>query len=178
MRRFFIFLTLTGTIFLLLPTLTAVAGTPRLISTHESWDAWVLEEAGGKVCYMASKPDKEQGNYARRGEIYVLVTHRPAEGTHNVFSYITGYSYKPGSDARVKIDGKRFTLFTQDETAWAPDAVTDNNLAQAIRAGSSMVVTGTSTRGTLTTDTFSLGGSAAAHDAISKECGINHPISG
>jgi len=121
---------------------------------------------------MASQPSSAEGNYTRRGDIFALVTHRPAEGTKDVFSYITGYTYKPGSDAIVKIGSNSFTLFTQDETAWTPDGETDVKLARAIRAGSNMTVKGSSSRGTLTTDTFSLKGSGAAHDAISQECGI------
>ena len=151
---------------------SAMAGTPRLIGTHGAWSAYVFIENGNKVCYMASQPKKSEGKYSRRDEVFALVTHRPAEGTKNVFSYITGYAYKPGGDATITIDGKRHVLFTQDDTAWAPDAETDNTLADEIRSGSKMVVQGTSSRGTLTKDTFSLAGSGKAHDAISKECGV------
>ena len=72
----------------------------------------------------------------------------------------------------VKVNNQTFKLFTQDDSAWAPDQSTDNKLADAIRRGSTLVVQGTSSRGTLTTDTFGLSGSSAAHKAISDECGI------
>jgi hypothetical protein len=36
-----------------------------------------------------------------------------------------------------------------------------------------MIVKGTSSRGTLTTDTYSLSGFTAAFNAISKACGLN-----
>lgn len=148
------------------------AADPRLIGDYSDWSAYVFTEGGNKVCYMASKPKKEEGDYTSRDPVFALITHRPAEGSKNVFSYITGYTYKPGSDVSVKIDSTNFTLFTQDQTAWTPDADTDNKLANMIRKGSRMVVKGTSSRGTLTTDTFGLKGSSAAHEAISKECGI------
>lgn len=151
----------------------AGAAEPRSLGKYSDWEAFVFMEGDNKVCYMASQPKKAEGNYTRRGDIFALVTHRPAEGTKNVFSYITGYPYKPGSDATVRIDSNTYTLFTQDETAWAPDAATDNKIADAIRRGSRMVVTGTSSRETVTTDTFSLKGSSAAHDAISRECNID-----
>lgn len=149
---------------------SALAGEPRLLASHGDWDAYVFIENGNKVCYMASKPTKDEGKYTRRGDIYALVTHRPAEGTKNVFSYITGYTYKRGSDATLEIDGKKIKLFTQDDTAWAPDSETDKNISGAIQAGSRMVVRGTSSRGTLTKDTFSLRGSSKAYERISKEC--------
>ncbi|MCB1556706.1 MAG: hypothetical protein KDJ15_05270 [Alphaproteobacteria bacterium] len=150
----------------------ARASEPKLIGTYGDWAAYTFDEDGQKVCYMASQPKKAEGSYSRRGDVFALITHRPAEGSKNVFSYITGYTYKSGSDATVKIDSSRFTLFTQDETAWAPDAETDDKLAHTIRKGSGMVVTGTSSRGTETKDTFSLKGSGAAHDAINKACGM------
>jgi hypothetical protein len=57
--------------------------------------------------------------------------------------------------------------------AWAPDTAQDNAITEAIKTGSSMVVKGTSSRGTVTTDTFSLSGSSKAYEAISTECGSN-----
>ena len=171
MLRALFSLTILTAIFVLFSA-QAQASEPRLIGTYGNWSAYVFTEDGNKVCYMASQPTSAEGNYTRRGDIFALVTHRPAEGTKDVFSYITGYTYKPGSDAIVRIGSNSFTLFTQDETAWTPDGETDVKLARAIRAGSNMTVKGSSSRGTLTTDTFSLKGSGAAHDAISQECGI------
>lgn len=148
----------------------ALAADSEMIATHGKWSVFRVKEGGAKVCYMASEPAKDEGDYTRRGPIHALVTNRPAEGTKNVFSYIAGYPYKPGSDATVKIGKDSFTLFTQDDTAWAPDAATDEKLIEAIRKGSTMVVRGVSSRGTATTDTFDLTGSGAAHDAMTKEC--------
>ncbi len=150
----------------------AQADDPRLIGTFGAWSAYIFNENGGKVCYMASEPKSAKGNYTKRGDIFALVTHRPKENTKNVFSYITGYTYKAGSNVNIDVAGQKFTLFTQNDTAWTPDATTDTRLAGAIRKGSNMVVKGTSSRGTLTTDTFSLDGSGKAHDAINKACGM------
>lgn len=155
---------------LVLMPFAADAGQPRLMATHGDWEVYVFFEDGNKVCYMASQPKLKQGDYTKRGEPFALITNRPAENTRDVFSYITGYSYKAGSEAIVSIDGSDFALFTQDETAWAPDADTDRKLARAISDGSKMTVKGTSSRGTLTTDTFSLKGSSKAYEQISSEC--------
>lgn len=148
------------------------AAEPEKISQSSDWTAYVLQEGGGKICYMVSQPTDKKGNYSSRGDIFALITHRPKENTRDVFSYISGYSYKDGSETTVTLDGKKFNLFTQDDTAWAPDAETDSKLAAAIKNGSKMVVQGTSSRGTLTTDTFSLKGATAAYKAINKACGL------
>jgi opacity protein-like surface antigen len=148
----------------------AFAEEPKLISTTGDWSAYAFKENGGQVCYMASSPTKSEGAYKKRDKPFALITHRPAENTRNVFSYIAGYSYQPGSDVTVTIDKVNYTLFTHKDMAWAKDADTDNKLTQAIQKGSSMVVKGKSAKGTLTTDHFSLKGTGAAHDAIDKAC--------
>jgi len=150
----------------------AKASDPKLIGTYGDWSAYSFTENGNKVCYMASQPKTAVGNYTRRGDIFALITHRPSEGTKNVFSYMTGYSYKADSSVQVEIDGRKYTLFTQGDTGWAADAAADNNITNAIKAGSSMIVKGTSSRGTDTTDNFGLSGSTKAYQTISKECGV------
>lgn len=151
---------------------TANAQAPELIGNYGDWAAYSFAENGNKVCYMVSQPKKAEGNYSKRGDVFALVTHRPGENTKNVFSYITGYTFKEGSDVTVNVNDERYTLFTQKDMAWTPDQSTDNKMTDALRKGSNMIVKGTSSRGTLTTDTFSLKGSGGAHDAISKACGV------
>ena len=157
---------------LLIPLCPARADLPHLISVHGKWSAYNSTEDGKKVCYMSSSPAKmgTSNPKDKRGDVYALITNRPADGTKNVFSYITGYTYKPQTDVIVSIDRQTFTLFTQDDTAWARDGATDNKIAAAIRKGKTMIVKGISAHGVKTTDTFVLGGAKGAYDAISKDC--------
>lgn len=145
---------------------------PQLLVQDGDWKAYVLTENNQKVCYMVSEPKKLEGKYSTRGKVFALVTHRPSEDTKDVFSFIAGYSYKSGASVKLKIDGSSFTLFTQGDTAWAEDPQTDKKISGLIRSGSKLTVVGTSSRGTLTTDTFSLKGSGVAYKAISKECRV------
>ena len=50
---------------------------------------------------------------------------------------------------------------------------TDNEMVNAMKRGSRMVVYGTSSRGTKTKDTYSLSGFANAYRAISNKCKAN-----
>lgn len=102
-----------------------------------------------------------------------MPTHRPGEKVFGEISVEAGYTYKPGSEVEVTIDGQTFKLFTQGGNAWAYDEKADQALVNAMRAGQQMVVKGTSTRGTLTTDTYSLTGFTAAMQSIDKACGRN-----
>ncbi len=150
----------------------AQASEPTKIGDHGDWTSYVFTEGGNKVCYMVSQPKKEEGNYTQRGDVFALITHRPAENSKNVFSYISGYTYESGSEVSMKIGNQNFKLFTQKDSAWATDDATDAKIADAVRRGSSIIMKGVSSRGTRTTDTFGLSGSSAAYKAISTECGI------
>lgn len=151
---------------------TARADEPKLLSKHGDWAAYSFKEGDATVCYMTSQPAKSEGAYKKRDKPFALITHRPADNTKNVFSYIAGYTYQSGSDVELTIDNKTFKLFTHKDMAWARNADADNKIAEAIQKGSKMSVKGTSARGTLTTDYFSLKGTGAAHDAINKACKV------
>jgi hypothetical protein len=163
-------LLISGAIFMLCNS--AHATDPKLIGEHGDWTAYMFMENNSKVCYMVSQPKKTSGNYTKRGDVFALITHRPAEKSKNVFSYISGYSYKAGSEATVTVNNQNFRLFTQDDSAWAREDSTDNKIADAIKRGSSLVVKGVSARGTETVDTFGLKGSSSAYKAISVECDV------
>ena len=153
------------------------AADPKVIGEFNDSTAYVYMEGKNKVCYMVSKPKKEEGNYTKRGSVYALLTHRPAENSKNVFSFMAGYPLKKESEVTVSIGNQNFNFeeakqYQIDKTAWAQDSDTDNKIANAIRNGSALIVKGVSARDTATTDTFGLKGSSSAYGAISKECGI------
>ncbi len=152
-------------------TFPALAAQPLRIGQFHDWTAYTSTDSGQMVCFMTSKPKLSQGNYTRRGQVFSFITHRKADRTHDVVSFIAGYEYQNQSNVTVTIDkNKQFQLFTQGDTAWGKDAATDRKLVNAIRSGNKMVVTGTSSRGTSTIDTYSLRGTGKAYNAITKAC--------
>ncbi len=148
----------------------ASAQSVEQLGSFQDWSAYTYNSEGQKICFMSSNPTDARGNYTRRGDIFAMVTHRPARGTRDVVSIEAGYTYKPDSSVSAEVDGKTFTLFTQGGNAWAPDSDGDKALVGSMKAGIDMVVKGTSSRGTVTTDTYSLRGFTAAYNAISKAC--------
>lgn len=140
------------------------------IGTYNDWSAFRDGPSERPVCYMGSVPKKEEGDYQRRDDTYVLITHRPGDNTYEVVSITAGYEYKNGSEVKVEVDNQDYALFTKGDNAWGHDAATDKKLVEAMRRGSKMIVRGTPLRGTETTDTYSLSGFTAAHNAIDKAC--------
>lgn len=151
-------------------SLPAAAQTAKPLSQHKDWAAFVITEKRGKACYIASKPKDSAPKNVNRGEIWVLVTHRPWMKTRDEVSIFTGYPYKKGTTVTVDIDGKTFELFTHEDTAWSKTSEDDGKLVQAMRRGARMVIRGESHRGTKTTDRYSLSGFTAAHKAINAAC--------
>ncbi len=151
----------------------AAAQSPRSLGAFKDWEAFSITENGDLFCYMASAPEKEEGDYAKRGQVWSMVHHRPAGKERDVVSFRAGYTFKPGSNVTVIIGKASFELFTDSQgRAWGRRAKDDRALVRAMRRGSSMVVKGISSRGTVTTDTYSLSGVTAAYKAISAACGV------
>ena len=152
-------------------TLAWAAESPKLIGKYQDWDAFTFVEDGKLICYMASEPKKTQPNNVKRGDIYILVTRRPAHGIVDEVSIYAGYPYQAESEVEVTIGDQSFRMFTYENTAWARDPDGDKAIARAMIRGNTMRVKGLSQRGTTTIDTYSLRGFTAATKAIRKACG-------
>ena len=66
--------------------------------------------------------------------------------------------------------GSEFQLFVDGEWAWTRSPEDDAAIIAAMKAGADAVVTGVSSRGTKTEDTFSLLGFTAAVDDAGQRC--------
>ena len=141
------------------------------IGQFKSWNAQAFDEPGGKVCSLWSQPESSEGEYKRRGEVFIFVTHAPAKKSFDRVSFEIGYTFKESTSIQVTIGKRSFELSSGGSAAWADTPKEDRQLVQAMRGGRTMVVEGTSSRGTCTRDTYSLYGFSAAHDAIGKVCG-------
>lgn len=151
--------------------LFAQAADPQLLSEHEDWAAYTYQNnKEGKVCYVVSQPKDSLPKNVRRDPVYFLVTNRPAKNVQNEVSVITGYPYKKGSTTTATIGSSKYSLFTSGDGAWVESNSKEKSMIAAMRRGANMVIKGTSWRGTLTTDTYSLKGITAAIKAINEAC--------
>jgi hypothetical protein len=148
----------------------AAAQSTTPLGQFNRWSAYTYLAGGAKVCYAVTQPTDMQPRGVNRDPVYIFVTNRPKEGVRHEVSVITGYPYKEGSKTEVKIGADTFVMFTKDDGAWVENAAEETRLIGAMKAGSDMVVSGTSRRGTVTTDTYSLSGVTAALKKIDTEC--------
>ena len=143
---------------------------PTPLQTFERWATYTYNNAGAKVCYAATQPTETLPQGVNRDPAFMFITNRPKEGVKHEISVITGYPYKEGSKTTVKIGDATFSMYTKDQGAWVDNAAEESRFINAMKAGAEMVITGTSRRGTVTTDTYSLKGVSAALKRIDTEC--------
>ncbi len=151
-------------------TAAAQAQQVRLLGEHRAWSSYAASDAAGAVCFAMTKPERVAPTPDGYTQAYVYVTNRPAENIGSEFNLVAGFTFQPDSVATVDVGGQVFNLFTQNDAAWLDDAGQSDALASAIRAGSSMVIEGTSSAGIKVTQTYSLSGATAAQQSISAEC--------
>ena len=100
------------------------------------------------------------------------MTQHPAEKRLDEISISIGYKFKKQSALSISIEKSKFLMFTDGSTAWNRKSLDDTKMIKAMRAGIKMTVKGTSSRGTKTTDVFSLKGFSKAYVTMNKKCGI------
>ena len=150
----------------------SVLADPVEMLVSKDWGAYRYDNDGSRTCFTSSVPVKSKGKYdaKNRGDIRVFVSHGPGKAERNVVQIIAGYRYKPQSDVSLNIDGKRFKLFTIEDRAYAESEEDDRRIIALMRRGSRMTVIGTSSRGTKTTDSYSLSGFTKTKAVIDKTC--------
>ena len=172
-----------GTIALLAGILTGVVGpgaagaqTQQRVDAKKDWSIFQAEAEGRRVCWIVSQPTRTaafrngKSVQVNRGDVFLMISIRPADGVANEVSFLSGYPFKKGSEVKASVGAKKFTLFTEGENAWAPSAKDDAALIEAFRRGARAKVEGVSKRGTKTVDTFSLSGFTAAREAAVGLC--------
>ena len=154
----------------LIITLGFISVKSKELGKYNDWSAYAEGEGKNLACLAVSKPKNAEGDYKRRGEIFAVVTHLPGQNKWNEFSIIAGYNYKADSNPEVTIGDAKFQLFTSGSRAWGFSPPDDEKIIKVLKSSMKMRVIGTSTRGTITTDTYSLVGFSKAYQKINEAC--------
>ena len=140
------------------------------LAKFNDWSAFAEGEGKNLACMAVSKPKKAEGNYSRRGDVFAIVTHLPGQNKWNEFSIVAGYNYQPNSNPDVTIGDMKFQLFTSGSRAWSFSPSEDEKIVKFLKSSMKMKVVGTSSRGTITSDTYSLVGFSKAYQKINEAC--------
>ncbi len=155
------------------PAAASPVAQATLLGQFADWGAYTATPGGRKVCFAISKPTSSQDNPPNRrtgnNQVYMFVSTRPAEKVADEVSLlVTNYALK--GDGTLTIGGTNVALQTQNDGAWVKNAPEEAKLVDAMRKGADLTVKATTSRGTQTTDVFSLKGISQALDRVAQEC--------
>ena len=156
------------------PPAAAAAGgaEPTLIGQYGTWGAYTATPGGKKVCFALAKPSASKTNPPNRPRdpAYAFISTRPAERVINEVSIMIGYTLKPGSESTLEVGGASYAMYTQGDGLWIKNAAEEERMVDAMRKAADVTVKGISSKGTETTDTFSLKGLSQALDRLAQDC--------
>ena len=151
-------------------TAPALAQSVKLIGEFRSWSAYSAAEQTGPVCFALTRPTEITPQPDGFTEAYLYLTHRPSLGVRNELNLVAGFTFAADTPATISVSGQTFELFTDKDAAWLKNPAQNDDLAGALRAGSAVVIEGTTDGGIKVSETFSLSGATAASRAIEGDC--------
>ena len=130
---------------------------------------WSFEKAD-EYCYVGSlATETDLPSDKKRGNFYVLV-YKNIGNPDIVVQIEAGYNYKVPSNITLNIDKVEYKFYTTEDVPTAAWTEEDNRVIFAMKKGLELKVTGESSRGTITTDTYTLNGFTAAYNKLIEEC--------
>ncbi|WP_083804546.1 invasion associated locus B family protein [Sulfitobacter indolifex] len=145
------------------------------VAAKTDWSVFV--EDNPTECWGVSTP-KEVVNTrdgrvvaVNRGQTLLMVFYRPSAEAKGQVAFTGGYPFASGSTVTMDISGDTYELFTEGEWAWPATTADDAKIIAAMKRGADAKLIGRSSRGTQTSDSFSLLGFTAAVEDAAKRCG-------
>lgn len=159
----------SGVVALIALATPAQAQTAKFLQTYDDWAAYIGVGTAKKTCFVVSEPTASLPKGVKRGPIFFYISQYPGENVRNEISVKMGYPLQ-AKPVEVKIGANTFNLFTKNEGAFVEKKEDEHRLVVAMKGAGQMVVSGISTRGTKTTDTYSLKGLSNALGRMVNEC--------
>lgn len=148
----------------------SMAQTAKLLQKFDDWQVFLHETKEEKVCFAAAAPKDMEPKSAKRGSVFFYLTTWQKDGVRNEVSVKVGYALKTDSTPVVAVGTDEFQLYPKDDKAFMRDPAEERRLLDSMRKGQTLTVKGTSSRGTSTTDQYSLKGLAAALKQVETTC--------
>lgn len=162
---------------LVLPSQASAADDDAPLAVFSQWRVFVEGSGAAKNCFIMGEPVSSKPAKAKRGKVFMTISHRPGQGVRQEVAMSAGYPFSSTSNPFAKTGADSFDFFTgvraqngADDWAWLLNLKDQKRLVLAMKRGSELVFKGTSARGTLTTDTYSLRGVTAAMKALDAAC--------
>ena len=156
--------------------LPAAAEPANLLGVFGNWSAYTTGTGSNMTCYALSKPRATRPAGAKRAAIYLMISDWPSRKVKAEPQIVYGYQGKENGAAALGVGSDKFPFFIRNSgkegSAWLQQLNDNNRLMDAMHNGVSAVASGTSSRGTKTSDTYSLAGFNDAMAKIHAACNM------
>ena len=142
----------------------------KKIGKYKDWEAMVVSEASGKVCFAQSAPILQAPKSNKR-DAKLFVAFRPYESISNEVSVTPGYEFNKKNSVTAASGKNKFKFDIKEQGfAWIADTKIELKMIKQMRKGSRLMVTGYNEKGSQTIDHYSLLGFTKAYNASRKAC--------
>ena len=160
-------------IILILVSLFAVSANSqevKKVGKFKDWEAMIIVEQTGKVCFAQSIPVLQSPKSNLR-DARMFVSFRPGEKVSNEISITGGYEFNK-KNSIIATSGKSNYKFdiAQEGFAWIADNKLENKMIKTMKKGSRIMIIGHNQKGSQTIDHYSLLGFTKAYNAAKTSC--------
>ena len=142
----------------------------KKIGKYKDWEAMVLMDAEGKVCFAQSLPIL-QAPKANKRDAKLFVAFRPTDNIKNEVSVTPGYEFNKKNSVTAASGKNKFKFDIKEQGfAWIADNKIELKMIKQMRKGSRIMITGYNQQGSQTIDHYSLLGFTKAYNASKKAC--------
>ena len=142
----------------------------KKVGKFKDWQAIVIYEPSGKVCFAQSSPVLQAPKSNKR-EANLFVSFRPEENISNEISVTPGYEFNKKNSVIAASGKSKFKFdIMQQGFAWIADNKMEIKMIKRMKKGSRIMITGYNQQGSQTIDHYSLLGFTKAYNASRKAC--------
>lgn len=141
-------------------TILPAQAQPVMVKTFGHWGVYSYTDNGRTACYALTVPRAMHPADVNHGRNFLLVA--PKDGDAYMPQAQLGYDLKTGSQVTATVGSEAFQMTPRGNVAWVSRENRDNAFVAAMKAGSTLTLEATSSRGTATQYAFSLTGVTAA----------------
>ena len=151
-------------------TVNANSQEVKKVGKFKDWEAMIIVEQAGKVCFAQSVPVLQAPKSNKR-DARMFVSFRPGEKINNEISITGGYEFN-NKNSITATSGKSKYKFdiAQEGFAWIADNKLENKMIKTMKKGSRIMITGYNQKGSQTIDHYSLLGFTKAYNATKANC--------
>ena len=142
----------------------------KKIGKYKDWEAMVVMDADGKVCFAQSLPILQAPKTNKR-DAKLFVAFRPTDNIKNEVSVTPGYEFNKNNSVIAASGKNKFKFDIKEQGfAWIADNKIELKMIKQMRKGSRIMITGYNQQGSQTIDHYSLLGFTKAYNASKKAC--------